>query len=82
MLPSRRPVGAPGGPAEAGTLADVMGYDLWLCCRKCLRDVRVSPLQASLVYGPDLELQDFRRRAVCKGCGAQAANLFVAERQR
>jgi hypothetical protein len=82
MLPSRRPMGAPGGPAEVGTLADVMDFSLWLCCPACLREVHLSPTLAAIAHGAQLELRELRRRARCKGCGAKGANLYVAERRR
>lgn len=65
-----------------GTLADVVGYDLHIVCRACLRSVILSASAAAVRHGADLELDDFRRRARCKGCGGRVADLHVAERAR
>ena len=71
----------PGGRL-AGTIGDMIGYELHIVCRGCLRSVIIGAAAAAVRYGQDLELDALRRRARCKGCGGRVADLHVAERRR
>ena len=75
-----RPATAAGG--LPGTLGDMLGFELHIVCRGCLRSVILGAAAAAVRHGHDLALDAFRRRARCKGCGEQVADLHVAERRR